>query len=359
LVSPIKQSGDEEFAKHLCALLKKRRRMVFLDNLRNKMDSERIEAMITSPTLQFRLLGKNEFGEWPNDMLFLLTSNAAVAGHDLVSRNVVIDLYTEGDPKKRQAVRKSRNPLKYALEHRAEILGELAGMVFRWNDSGRPEGALNTRFESVSRVVGGILEVNGFPGFASNAEKAAVEMDEGLQRMLELAEEVADSGFNASMCIRAGEDPSGAGLVAGEWVALCEEFQLIDVNPAKSIPGRAKATAIGRVFSRYLDSELHIEVRGRPWVFTLRKRKGRSGNRVFYYAEIQPVDEEPVPDAASASSENRPDDAGAESGGLDNPVVAPSSDPPSPPPPDAPGMRWARKSWVDSAKNIGGTPPGP
>jgi hypothetical protein len=354
LVAAVKKSGDEEFDKLLCSILKKRQRMVFLDNLRNKLDSERIEAAITSPTLMCRLLGGNEIGEWPNEVLFVLTSNNAVAGQDLVSRNVVIDLYTAGDPKKRQALRKARKPLKYALEHRAEILRELVEMALRWNEAGRPEGDLNTRFESVSRVVGGILEVNGLPGFASNAEKAAVEMDEGLQRMLELAEEVVANRFNASAIIQAGEDPSAAGLVAGDWVPVCEKLQLIDVNPAKSSPARAKATAVGKVFSRYLDSELHIEVGGRPLLFTMRKREGRSGNKVFYYAEVQPVNEEPVPDEASVNPASRPYDPGAERGGLHTRMPASSNDVPSPPPPDTPPLRKGKKNWLDAAKDIGG-----
>lgn len=358
LVAAIKKSGDEEFDKLLCSILKKRQRMVFLDNLRNKLDSERIEAAITSPTLMCRLLGGNEIGEWPNDVLFVLTSNNAVAGQDLVSRNVVIDLYTEGDPKKRQALRKARKPLKYALEHRAEILRELVEMVLRWNEAGRPEGALNTRFESVSRVVGGILAVNGFPGFASNAEKAAVEMDEGLQRMLELAEEVVAKRFNASAIIQAGEDPSAAGLVAGDWVPLCEKLQLIEVNPAKSSPARAKATAVGKVFSRYLDSELHIEVGGRPLLFTMRKREGRSGNRVFYYAEVQSVDGEPMPDEASVNPASRRDDQGAERGGQGTPMTASSSEISSPTPPDTLPPCRGKKNWLDAAKDIGGSLPG-
>ena len=46
LVAAIKKSGDEEFDKLLCGLLKKRRRMIFLDNLRTKLDSERIEQIV-------------------------------------------------------------------------------------------------------------------------------------------------------------------------------------------------------------------------------------------------------------------------------------------------------------------------
>ena len=112
-VPAIKKSGDEEFDKLLCAMLKKRRRMVFLDNLRSKLDSERIEQAITSPKLMIRILGVNEFGEWDNDVLFVLTSNNLVVGRDLVSRNLLIDLYTEGDPRKRQMERKASMPLKY------------------------------------------------------------------------------------------------------------------------------------------------------------------------------------------------------------------------------------------------------
>ena len=290
-VPPIKKSGDEEFDKLLCAMLKKRRRMVFLDNLRSKLDSERIEQAITSPKLMIRILGANEFGEWDNDVLFVLTSNDLVVGRDLVSRNLVIDLYTEGDPRKRQAERKASMPLKYAAQYRAEILGELAAMVLRWLDAGRPHGELNTRFERVMEVVGGVLDANGFPGFASNAETAADEMDEDQQRMLELAEEIVAGRHGVESLVRRGEDASKAGRVAGDWIDDFERLGLIDVKQHDATV-RAKSSRVGKLFSGFIDRPLRVESAGHSYVATIRKRPG-SGNKCFWYVEASALDAGP------------------------------------------------------------------
>jgi hypothetical protein len=289
LVAAIKKSGDEEFDKLLCGLLKKRRRMIFLDNLRSKLDSERIEQIVTSPTIMVRILGVNDFGEWPNDVLFILTSNGLVAGRDLVSRNLTIDLYTEGDPKKRQAARKASRPLRYAHENRAGILGELAAMVMRWVDAGLPDGELNTRFDKVSQIIGGILDVNGFPGFASNAEAAALEMDDDLLRMLGLAEVLVAGKLGPDAIVRPGDDSEKAGRVAGDWIRVFEELKLIDLRGHEDATDRMKSVMVGKVFSRYIDMPLEVEVGGRPHIVRIRKRDGRSGNKKFYYGEVTPI----------------------------------------------------------------------
>jgi len=320
-VPAIKKSGDEEFDKLLCAMLKKRRRMVFLDNLRSKLDSERIEQAITSPKLMIRILGANEFGEWDNDVLFVLTSNNLVVGRDLVSRNLLIDLYTEGDPRKRQAERKASRPLKYAAEHRAEILGELAAMVLRWLDAGRPHGELNTRFERVMEVVGGILNVNGFPSFAANAETAADEMDEDQQRMLELAEEIVAGKHGAESVVMPGEDASRAGRIAGDWVSVFERLGLIDVRLQHEATAKGKSSRVGKLFSGFIDRPLRVERGGHSYVATIRKRAG-SGNKCFWYVEAVAVAAGPeggdgAADEPVASPEPAP--AAASSGEMPTP----------------------------------------
>ncbi len=355
-VAAIKKSGDEEFDKLLCGMLKKRRRMVFLDNLRDKLDSERIEQIVTSPTIVVRILGTNDFGDWPNDVLFVLTSNNLTAGRDLVSRNVTIDLYTEGDPKIRQRARKESRPLAYASEHRADILSELAAMVLRWVDAGRPDGELNTRFDKVSQIVGGILDANGFPGFASNAEAAAIEMDDDLQRMHELVEEIIGGKHGTNTIVMAGEDASAAGRVAGDWVPIFERLHLIDTKHNPEATDRAKTIMVGKVFSRYIDTTLTVEVGGSQRAVTMRKRDGRSGNKKFYYAEVQPTagDEEHQAAAAAAAG---PADATVAADAAPAADTAANTDATvaSQMQPGTPSPETRKRAWMDAAAEIGRT----
>jgi len=347
-VAPIKKSGDEEFDKLLCGMLRKRRRMVFLDNLKNKLDSERIEQIITSPTLMIRILGTNDFGEWPNDVLFVLTSNNLVAGRDLVSRNVVIDLYTEGDPRKRQKDRKASRPLRYASDHRAEILGELAAMVLRWVDAGRPDGELATRFDHVMQVVGGILAVNGFPGFASNADAAAVEMDEDMQRMLQLLEEIVATAPGSKDVVEAGGDASKAGRAPGDWVADFERLGLIDTKVAHEATARSKSVLVGKMLSRFIDTPLTVETAARRVVVTIRKRQGTSGNKVFYYVEVDPT---------PAGAESSPVGSDVAPSPVEGEVASPMETKPATACP-RPNSAVKRRSdgWVNAAKEINTSP---
>lgn len=343
-VAAIKKSGDEEFDKLLCAMLKKRRRMVFLDNLRSKLDSERIEQVITSPKLMLRLLGSNEFGEWDNDVLFVLTSNNLVVGPDLVSRNLVIDLYTEGDPRKRQTERKASSPLIFAEVHRTDVLSELAAMVLRWLDAGQPHGELNTRFERVMEIVGGILTANGFPGFASNAETAADEMDEDQQRMLELAQEIVAGTHGAESIVHVGQDASGAGRVAGVWVPAFERLKLIDAKQHPDATIKSKGSRVGKIFSSFIDRQLRVDHNGCAYVVTIQKRDG-SGNKRYWYANVSGVD------VVEGSSAEEPEDCAVTPAAeaTEGPVTAQSplasAEPPA-------GPEDRPRGWMGAAARI-------
>lgn len=292
-----------------------------------------------------RLLGGNEFGEWDNDVLFVLTSNNLVVGRDLVSRNLLIDLYTEGDPRKRQIERKSSMPLKYAAQHRAEILSELASMVLRWLDAGRPHGALNTRFERVMEVVGGILDANGFSGFASNAETAADEMDEDQQRMIELAEEAVAGSHGAESVVRDGEDASKAGRTAGGWVKPFEQIGLIDLRHEHDATAKSKSSRVGKIFSGFIDRPLRVDCGGHSYVATIKKRPG-SGNKTFWYFE-----------AVAMDAESKGDDR-AVGGPVTSPDPAPagvsSGKTPVPQTPESTSAAGAQGGWMAAASKIAG-----
>jgi hypothetical protein len=161
-------------------------------------------------------------------------------------------------------------------------------MAMRWVDAGRPDGDLNTRFDKVSQVVGGILDVNGFPGFASNAETAAMEADEGLQRMAELGE-ILVREQKPGMVVKAGGDLGNAGVLAKDWVGEFVRHHLIDPKPDATT--KSKAIAVGKVLSAYLDRTLMVDAAGQSWAVTMRKRPGSSGGKTYYFAEIEQVAE--------------------------------------------------------------------
>jgi hypothetical protein len=133
-----------------------------------------------------RILGQSTNIDRPNDMLWMLTMNGTKVSPDLVSRGLPIRLRYEGRPEGRSFG--NHDPIAYAREHRAEILGELAGMVVRWNQMGRPLGDHRHRCRQWAGVVGGILQANGLPEFLTNLDEAAGEFNTELDELAALAE---------------------------------------------------------------------------------------------------------------------------------------------------------------------------
>jgi hypothetical protein len=197
-------ADDEELQKRICATLRgSNQSQVLIDNAKvtaeTAIHSAVLEANSMAPEISLRILGKSEIYTRPNDLVWFLTMNNTKASPDLVSRGMPIRQHYEGDPKKRKF--ENRDPLRYARGHRAEILGELAGMVTRWNQTGRPEGDQNHRLTEWARTIGGIMCANGFPEFLTNLDTAAAEFNTALDMLAALAEAAVSSKSKAVVMV--------------------------------------------------------------------------------------------------------------------------------------------------------------
>jgi hypothetical protein len=133
-------------------------------------------------------LGRSENFNRPNDFLWAFTMNNSRFCHDLITRSCPIQLFYEGKPEDREF--ESQNPLRYAAEYRIELLGELAGMVIRWNEMGQPHGQRKHRCAAWASIIGGILHCAGLPEFLSNADEVAASFSTELEDLAALAEAV-------------------------------------------------------------------------------------------------------------------------------------------------------------------------
>jgi hypothetical protein len=184
-------ADEEELGKRICATLRGgTQSQLLIDNAKVKAEtaihSAVVEANSMAAEISLRILGKSENYTRPNDVLWYLTMNNTKASPDLISRGLPIRQYYEGKPETRDFGK--RDPLDYARKHRREILGELAGMVVRWNQLGRPEGEQHHRLTAWARTIGGIVAANGFPEFLSNLDTAAAEFNTALDMLAALAE---------------------------------------------------------------------------------------------------------------------------------------------------------------------------
>jgi putative DNA primase/helicase len=191
-------ADEEELNKRTCAILRGRPQSILIyDNAKTTsgrpISSPFIESNSMASHICLRILGQSANIDRPNDVVWAITMNNTKTSPDLVSRGLPIRLHYEGLPEDRDFG--SSDPIAYAKEHRAEILGELAGMVIRWNQAGRPMGDHGHRCRQWAGLIGGILQVNGLPEFLTNLDEAAGEFNTQLDELAALAEAAVTSNM--------------------------------------------------------------------------------------------------------------------------------------------------------------------
>jgi hypothetical protein len=266
---------DEELAKRLCAQLRDGRSgILFLDNVRNHIESALIEANALSPLLSFRLLHQNATIDRPNSYLWVVTSNLTTGTTDFLRRGLPIRLYHEGDVKKRTF---TGDPLEFATEHWLEILGELAGMVLYWTQQGMPAGRPHPRCRRWGQTIGGILAANGFDQFLCNLEEAEATMDETLQDLATLAEYVVSRSM-AGFFALPGDSGGDRGRSPRDWTQLFMDAELCRGSLTdRSAKGRD--TWVGQFLSARVDCQVDITTGQERGTATLRKREGGGRGR--------------------------------------------------------------------------------
>jgi len=283
---------DDELEKKLCAQLQSSvTSLFFLDNVRARIESAVIEQNMLSPVLSFRVLGRSATIQRPNTFLWMITSNLTAGTPDLIRRCVPIRLFYEGDPKCRTF---SGDPLGYATGHRPEILGELAGMVLRWVQQGKPLGPRKHRCGPWAATIGGILGANGLGEFfLANADEAEAAMDQGLMDLATLAEHVVSRGL-ADLHANEGDDASGKGLAPGQWVPVFTAAQVMREKLAEGTT-QGRSTAVGIFLGGKLNRAVTVETSQGPRKTTLRRREA-GANQKLYYFELAPpaVDDRPA-----------------------------------------------------------------
>jgi len=279
---------DQELAKTICSTLRSNKQnVVAVDNAKARngatISSPTIESNSTAPQVSLRILGRSMNYTRPNDLIWILTMNSTRACADMVSRGVPVQFHFEGDPRTRDFA--DRDPAAYAMQHRTEILGELAGMVIHWNQRGRPPGTARHRCVAWAQVIGGILQANGFPEFLQNLDEAAAEFNSDLDELAALAEAAVLRG-SPIVIVSDRQQPGGdsePGLSARELELLFRAAKVL-VDRLDAAKGRSgKSTVIGNYLSAHIGREMRIEVNGRSGRAKLCMVRGRSNTKQYYF----------------------------------------------------------------------------
>lgn len=208
------EGAGREVENQIASEMNDGRTVIFVDNQKGTLNVPVLEANMTSSHVAIRGFNTQRKVRRPNDLLWLITTNDAKPSDDLLSRCIHIRLHFEGEPDSRAFAMSDGELLKYVSDNRSGILAELAGMVGRWLDAGRPSTPAPCRFTVFGQVVGSVLTANGLPGFLSNTREEVRQHSTTHQQLVAIAERLIDS-----------RDSSFVLEVAADIQAADEEFK--------------------------------------------------------------------------------------------------------------------------------------
>jgi hypothetical protein len=187
----------EEAKKVLDIIAMEAASYVLFDNIRGKIAGEEIEAFITSPIWEGRILGESTKFRVDNVATVFLTGNQSTTSGDMADRCLFVELFVqEADNRDR----KIPVPLDDAalVSQRAEILSALWALVRAWDAAGRPPApTVMPRFEAWSHVVAAVVSEAGYGDPVERGELRGIgdveleEMRELVRHLAPTAEEIA------------------------------------------------------------------------------------------------------------------------------------------------------------------------
>ncbi len=155
--------ANDELRKKIMSAAKAGRKRLHFANNKGHLNNAVFEAILTSPTISDRLLGKNELAEFANEMEFSLSGNLGMTlSPDLANRSIFIKLFLDIE---NANDREFENPNlhEWVLNNRELIISALYCFVKNWFDKGKPKGSLPfASFPEWASICGGIMECVGY-----------------------------------------------------------------------------------------------------------------------------------------------------------------------------------------------------
>ncbi len=163
---------ESETRKKITAILATAPLIVHVDNLRKGLLSSQIAAAITAEIWWDRILQVSKMIRLPNRAMWIATANNPALSLENARRSIRIRVDAKVDRPGRRSGFKHVPLRKWVQENRRDLVRSVLTIVRGWVAAGMPatDQVLGS-FESWSRVVGGILQWAGVPGFLANAEE--------------------------------------------------------------------------------------------------------------------------------------------------------------------------------------------
>src|SRR5262245_11863466 len=164
---------QDEWRKRITAKLIEGAPVIFIDNIRQRLESSHLASAITGTVWSDRLLGVNESIQVPVRCLWVATGNNPILSEEMVRRTIRVRLDAKTDRPWMNREFKYPDLRKWIVMHRVELINACLVLIQAWIAQGKPSesvgvGNLIGSFESWAMTVGGILKIAGIDGFLSN-----------------------------------------------------------------------------------------------------------------------------------------------------------------------------------------------
>jgi putative DNA primase/helicase len=176
--------SDEELRKRVTSLLYAGASVLLFDNLKRRLESPVLAALLTATVWSDRILGRTQSIDLPNRSVWLATGNNIEMNDEIARRVAWIRIDAKMDRPWQRAAFRHDDLVVWMQRHRHELVWAFLVLVQNWIAQGRRpwSGSALGSFEQWSRVTGGILEAAAISGFLSNREelykRADMETDE-------------------------------------------------------------------------------------------------------------------------------------------------------------------------------------
>ncbi len=236
---------SDEWRKRITAALLGSPAVIAIDNLRDRLDSEHLSAVLTAwPLWKDRPMGVSEMREIPNLSAWAATANNPALSNEIAGRVVRIRLDAKTDRPWERTEYRIPKLLEWVTQHRGALIAAALTLIRAWHVQGRPPGqATLSGFEAWSAAVGGVLAIAKIPGFLENVQEVYELSD---------AEGAEIRGLLGLWWTRFGEVEVGV----AEIFKLADEVDL----PLKGKNERAQRTSLGARLSKLRDRRYSLRI---------------------------------------------------------------------------------------------------
>jgi len=171
---------EDEWRKRLFAKLRKGPSIIFIDNIRRRLDSASFSSALTAwPFWEDRVLGVSEILRVLVRAMWIGSGNNPAVSNEVSRRTVRIRLDAKVDrPWLREGFRHP-DLRSWVKQNRAQLIWACLTLVSHWVAAGRPRGKqVLGMFEEWAQTLGGILETAGIHGFLGNLSEFYEQSDE-------------------------------------------------------------------------------------------------------------------------------------------------------------------------------------